>query len=89
MDEQQFRSDLAADGYECNEFSLPANTYNPEHTHPTHARLLILEGELTVVTPEGEHTHRPGDACALAAETVHTEQVGPKEMKGLLGTKQP
>ncbi len=89
MEEQQFRSDLAANEYECKEFSLPANTYNPDHTHPWHARLFIQEGELTLITPEGEHTYHSGDSCELEAETIHSERVGRGEMRGLLGTKQP
>ncbi len=89
MDEQQFRSDLAANGYECSEFSMQANTYNPDHTHPWHARLFIQEGELTLTTPDGEHTYRPGDSCELAEETVHSERVGQGDMRGLLGTKRP
>jgi quercetin dioxygenase-like cupin family protein len=89
MEEQQFRSDLAANEYECKEFSRLANTYNPDHTHPWHARLFIQEGELTLTTPEGERTYRSGDSCELEAGTVHSERVGPGEMRGLLGTKQP
>ena len=89
MDEQEFRSDLAANGYECKEFSMQANTYNPDHTHPWHARLFIQEGELTLTTPDGERTCRPGDSCTLGAETVHSERVGAREMRGLLGIKQP
>jgi quercetin dioxygenase-like cupin family protein len=89
MDEQQFRSVLAKNEYDCKEFGMPANTHNPEHSHPWHARLLILEGELTLITPQGEHTYHAGDSCELEAGTVHSERVGRGEMRGLLGTKQP
>ena len=89
MEEQQFRTGLAADEYECKEFGVEANTYNPDHTHPWNARLFIQEGELTLATPDGEHTYGPGDSCALEAETVHSERVGPNGVRGLLGTKKP
>ena len=87
MEEQQFRADLVANGYDCREFALEANRLNPEHTHAWHARLFIQEGELTLATPEGEHTYGPGSSCTLEADTPHSERVGAKGVKGLLGTK--
>ena len=87
MDERQFRVSLADENYDCREFEMEANTFNPDHTHPWDARLFILEGQLILGTPDGEHQYGAGESCALAAGTVHSERVGPDGVKGVLGTK--
>ena len=49
----------------------------------------LEQGELTLITSEGEHTYRPGDTCALDADTVHAERAGSSGARGLLGKKSP
>ena len=87
VNEQEFRAELAASGYECSEFQLAANAHKAEHTHPWSARLFILEGEITLDTPGGTHLYRPGDSCALDANTAHTERAGPNGVRGLVGKR--
>ncbi len=89
MNEQQFKSELDTDAFECSEFSLEPNLQRENHTHPWHARILIQAGELTLTTQEGAHTYRAGDTCALAANVMHSERAGENGVRGLVGKKQP
>ena len=87
MTEQQFRADLEASGFGCTAFDIEPNRQRHDHSHPWHARLLVLEGELTLVTAEGERTFGPGESCAVDANTVHAEVTGPAGARGLVGKK--
>ena len=89
MDAEQFKKSMLADGFECREFSAEAHTHNPSHTHPWHASLFILDGELILTTPEGTKTFGPGENCEVPANTQHSEMIGNAPFKALLATKQP
>ena len=57
--------------------SWDADSVQPEHTHPFHARALIVEGEMWL-TVDGTTRHlRPGDRFDLAPGTPHSERYGP------------
>ena len=82
-------SQLAADGFECSEFNIEPNRPRHDHAHPWHARLLVLEGQLTLATPEGEETFGPGSTCAVGANCTHAEVTGADGARGLLRKKSP
>ena len=51
MDRTEFESELSADGYrEVVDRHMQANSVNPGHAHDFDARLLIIEGEMTVAS---------------------------------------
>ena len=57
--------------------SWDADSGQPQHTHPFHARALVVEGEMWL-TVDGETSHlRPGDRFDLAPGTPHSERYGP------------
>jgi 2-polyprenyl-6-methoxyphenol hydroxylase-like FAD-dependent oxidoreductase/quercetin dioxygenase-like cupin family protein len=52
--------------------TFPPETFVPPHIHPTQDEYVyILEGELTLVTGEGEHAARPGDLVRLPMGKPH------------------
>lgn len=54
MDRKEFEAELQAEGYrETTMRDMPANHENPEHAHPFDARLLILDGEMTIACAGG------------------------------------
>ena len=90
MNRLEFESELRAQGYlEVVDRRMQANETNPEHAHEFDARLLVLEGEMTI-TSEGEtRTYRAGDAFAMTAGCRHTEQCGAEGVRYLAGRRYP
>jgi len=76
MNRTEFETQAKADGYEIVDREMAAGHVNPEHSHEFDARLLMLEGEMTVTYKDGPVTYRAGETCALEAGTPHAEQCG-------------
>jgi quercetin dioxygenase-like cupin family protein len=87
MDRTTFEQSLKADGYEPVERRMDANHFNPEHVHEFDARVMLLDGEMTITRPSGPQTFRPGDVCEMAAGTPHSEQCGPAGAYYLAGRR--
>jgi quercetin dioxygenase-like cupin family protein len=77
MDRITFEAELKADGYEPVDRRMDANQFNPEHMHEFDARVLMLDGEMTIARAGKVEIFRPGDVCEIAAGSPHTEQSGP------------
>ena len=59
MDQATFETELRQQGYaETVDRRMEANSVNPEHAHEFDARLLVLEGAMTI-TAEGRAAHLP------------------------------
>lgn len=88
MNRTEFETECLAQGYsEIVDRRMEPNTTNPEHSHEFDARLLVLEGEMTV-TSEGERrAYRTGDSFAMSAGCRHTEQSGPLGAHYLAGRR--
>jgi quercetin dioxygenase-like cupin family protein len=76
MDRDVFEAQLARDGFKILEKSMAAGTLNPDHSHPFLARLLVLSGTITVAREGRKDTYGPGDTFEVAANQIHSEQVG-------------
>ncbi|HZT88225.1 MAG TPA: cupin domain-containing protein [Stellaceae bacterium] len=88
MDQTTFESELRRDGYaDIVDRRMEANQFNPDHAHEFDARVLVLEGEMTITHSGTAHTYRAGDMCALAAGTVHSERCGPAGARYLAGRR--
>jgi len=88
MDRVEFEAALSAQGYrEIVDRRMEAGAINPEHAHEFDARVLVLEGEMTIGCAGEEHTYRPGDAFAIAAGRRHTERCGPAGVRYLAGRR--
>jgi quercetin dioxygenase-like cupin family protein len=79
MDRTIFETELRQQGYaELMDRRMEANSLNPEHAHEFDARLLVLEGAMTITAEGQQRTYRAGDTFAMTAGCRHTEQSGPE-----------
>jgi quercetin dioxygenase-like cupin family protein len=88
MNRTEFESECHAQGYhEIVDRRMDANTTNPEHSHEFDARLLVLEGDLTIAREGGEQLYRAGDTLEMTAGCQHTERSGPAGARYLAGRR--
>lgn len=88
MNTESFKESALKEGYEVGEPSeLKAGREVPEHTHPFDAKLMVLEGEITIGIDGVKTTYTPSDIFAVSSETAHTESVGPNGVKLLVGRR--
>ena len=88
MERMIFETELREQGYgEVVDRRMEADAVNPEHAHEFDARVLVLEGEMTIVCDGEERTYRAGDTCALTAGRRHTERCGPEGVRYLAGRR--
>lgn len=87
MDRTAFEIELKAGGYEPVERRMDANHCNPEHAHEFDARVLLLDGEMTITRDGKAQTFHAGDTCEIAAGTPHTEQCGANGAHYLAGRR--
>jgi len=90
MERVEFETALRDEGYlEVVDRRMEPNKTNPEHSHEFDARLMILEGEMTIARDGEERTYRAGDTFAMSAGCLHTEQCGPQGARYLAGRRYP
>ena len=88
MNRADFEIELRAQGYqEIVDRRMEPKATNPEHSHEFDARLMVLEGEMTVVCDGEERTYRAGDTFAMTAGRRHTEHCGPDGVRYLAGRR--
>lgn len=87
MNRSEFENGLRRDGYEAVERRMAADTTNPAHAHEFDARLLILDGEITITRDGSTQTYRGGDTFEMPAGCVHAEQCGPAGVGYIAGRR--
>jgi quercetin dioxygenase-like cupin family protein len=87
MNRAEFETELRAQGYEVVDRRMDANATNPEHAHEFDARLLVLEGDITITCDGEERTYRAGDRFAMNAGRRHAERSGPRGAHYLAGRR--
>jgi len=87
MTREQFEADLKADGYQIVYGGFRANHENPDHTHPWHARVMVIGGEITITRDGKPEKFRAGDSCSVPANYPHSEIVGPQGVAYIAGRK--
>jgi quercetin dioxygenase-like cupin family protein len=88
MDRVEFETALREEGYlEVADRRMEPNRTNPEHAHEFDARLLILEGEITITCDGEERIYRAGDTFAMSAGCLHAEQCGAEGVRYLAGRR--
>ncbi len=87
MNQEQFRADLAREGFgEIVTVEREAGGLDL-HEHPFDAKALILEGEIRLEIDGRETRYAAGDVFFLAANTRHREFYGPQGVRYLVGRK--
>lgn len=90
MNRAEFEAGLRAQGYdEVVDRRMQANETNPEHAHEFDARLLVLEGGMTIACNGEERVYRAGDSFAMTAGRRHTEHSGGEGVRYLAGRRYP
>ena len=90
MDRATFENELQQQGYaETVDRRMEANSVNPEHAHEFDARLLVLEGAMTITAEGRQRTYRAGDTFAMTAGCRHTEECGSEGARYLAGRRYP
>ncbi|PHP92718.1 cupin [Pantoea agglomerans] len=88
MTEHEFRKLLAEQGFDAPlliERAAAAQLDN--HVHPFEALALILSGDITISTEQGDTTYHPGETFHLQPNELHREAFGPQGVRYLSGRK--
>lgn len=78
MDRAAFEAELAREGRQVVCVTMPPNKLNPEHAHDFDARVMVVEGEMTVAFADRTITCRSGDSFMVQPGQRHSEQAGPQ-----------
>jgi quercetin dioxygenase-like cupin family protein len=90
MDRATFEATLTRDGYEIVSISMQPDALNPEHVHPFDARVLVVEGAMTVDREDtGARTFQAGEWFELHSGCRHSEAAGTAGATYVAGRRKP
>ena len=89
MTRVDFETELARDGYQLREAVIDPNTRRELHAHDYDARVLVLEGALTLVYENRQVRHEAGEECFVPAGTRHAEHTGDDGARFVVATRKP
>jgi quercetin dioxygenase-like cupin family protein len=90
MDVATFGNELRERGYgEVVARRMQAGEINRMHAHEFDARLLVVEGAMTITTEGGERTYRAGEIFEMPAGRPHSETAGPDGVRYIAGRRYP
>jgi quercetin dioxygenase-like cupin family protein len=89
MDRADFEADLSRKGYEVVDKTLTPDLDKPAHAHDFDARILVLEGVLTISRGGERRSYAPGEVFEVPAGTTHAEHTGAAGARFLLGKRAP
>ncbi|WHQ74612.1 cupin [Pantoea sp. Lij88] len=88
MTEHEFRKLLAEQGFdEPLLIEREASAELDNHVHPFEALALILSGDITISTEQGDTTYHPGETFHLQPNELHREAFGAQGVSYLAGRK--
>ena len=73
MDRAEFEASLRQEGYEIRDGEIEPHRHREAHAHDFDARILVLEGSITLAFGTERVTYLPGDSCSVPARTMHEE----------------
>jgi quercetin dioxygenase-like cupin family protein len=89
VDRAIFEAELQRDGYQVVVNTMQPSAVNPEHAHDFDARLLVVDGEITIVVGDQRDTYRVGDTFSMTHGCRHSEQAGPAGATYVAGRRKP
>jgi quercetin dioxygenase-like cupin family protein len=90
MDRATFEASLTRDGFEIVSISMKPDAVNPHHVHPFDARVMVVEGAMTVDREDtGAKTFQPGEWFELQAGCRHSETAGDAGASYVAGRRAP
>jgi mannose-6-phosphate isomerase-like protein (cupin superfamily) len=87
MTRAEFEAELRREGYEVREGEHKPHTHREAHAHGFDARLLVLDGSITLVFGNDRVTYGPGDSCTVPAGTMHEEHTEAEGVRYLAGRR--
>src|SRR5215467_12202013 len=87
MNRAEFEAELWREGYELQAGTIEPNVHRDAHAHDFDARLLVLEGSVTLVFGSDRCIYRPGDSCNVPAGTMHEEHTEADGVRFLAGRR--
>jgi len=88
MDRTTFENGLRDEGYaEVIDRRMQPREVNPTHAHEFDARLIILEGAMTIASEDGERSYRAGEIFEMLAGRRHSETAGPDGVRYIAGRR--
>jgi quercetin dioxygenase-like cupin family protein len=88
MDRAMFEAALTRDGYEIVSIAMQPDAVNPAHVHPFDARVLVVEGAMTVDREDtGARTFQLGEWFELHSGCRHSETAGPAGARYVAGRR--
>jgi quercetin dioxygenase-like cupin family protein len=90
MTRAEFEAELRREGYEIREGEIKPHVHREAHAHEFDARVLVLDGSITLVLGTDRVTYGPGDSCSVPAGTMHeehTEADGVRYVSGRRSTR--
>ena len=90
MDRSTFEAELTRDEYTVLSAAMKPNAVNPEHLHPFDARLLVIEGAMTIVREDAPtRTYQAGETFEMPLRTKHFETAGEADAAYVVGRRTP
>ena len=87
MNRAEFEADLRREGYEVREGGIDPNIHRPAHAHDFDARVMVLEGSITLVFGDKRCVYAPGDSCSVPAGTMHEEHTEAEGVRYVSGSR--
>ena len=85
-----FESGLLRDGYlDIRHRSLERGVDTTPHTHAFDTRLMLLQGEMSVVFDDSTTVARAGDVIEIVRDASHCERYGPGPIVFVAGLRHP
>ncbi len=85
-----FESGLLRDGYlDVRRRSLESGVDTTPHTHDFDTRLMVLQGEMSVVYDDSTMVARAGDVIEIVRDTSHCERYRPGPIVFVAGLRHP
>jgi quercetin dioxygenase-like cupin family protein len=87
MNRAEFEADLRREGYEVREGGIDPNIHRQAHAHDFDARVMVLEGSITLVFSDKRCVYTPGDSCSVPAGTMHEEHTEAEGVRYVSGRR--
>jgi quercetin dioxygenase-like cupin family protein len=90
MDRSTFEASLTRDGFEIVSVTMKPEAINPPHVHPFDARLLVVDGAMTI-DREGAptRTYLMGETFEMPSGCRHSETAGASGATYVAGRRVP
>ena len=90
MTKDEFEDQLRRDGYlDIKHRFFEQSEDTQPHCHDFDTRLLIQEGELTLVLADARRTYRAGEVLEITAGVEHCECYAPAPIRFVAGLRRP